>query len=289
MTSLEFYSDGSKIAADYYLPDGYQSGTKIPAVLLCHGFAGIKEFLLPAYAQAFAAAVFAALTFDYRGFGASEGERGRLKPAEQITDIRNAITFLQTLPEVDPERIGLWGSSFGGANIIGAAAVDPRPRCLVVQLSFADGERMILGNKDSGEREKILNTLKKASERLVLKNKSLSLTPDQILTDAESKEFFKNALESYPALQTKIPLLTLQQIIEYHPEELIAKIQRPILIIGAEDDQVCPVTESERLYARANQPKELLVIKKTKHYDVYSGDPFSKSSQKAIDWYRRYL
>ncbi|MCL6588986.1 MAG: alpha/beta hydrolase [Firmicutes bacterium] len=70
-------------------------------------------------AQAFAAAGFAALTFDYQSFGASEGERGRLNPAEQIIDIRSFITFLQTLPEVEPERIGLWGSSYGGANILG--------------------------------------------------------------------------------------------------------------------------------------------------------------------------
>ncbi|HEX3048277.1 MAG TPA: alpha/beta fold hydrolase, partial [Bacillota bacterium] len=270
-------------------PEQYVSGAKIPAVLLCHGFAGIKDFLLPAYAEAFAAAGFAALTFDYRGFGASEGERGRLNPTEQIIDIRNAITFLQTLPEVDPERIGLWGSSFGGANIIGTAAIDHRPRCLVAQLTFADGERMILGKLEAGEREKIVNTLKKASERQVLKNKTLSLTPDQILTDAESKDFFKKALETYPALQTKIPLLTLQWIIEFHPEELIRKIKRPILIISAENDLVCPAAESERLYEQANQPKELMVLKNTKHYDVYSGAPFSQSSRKAVDWFQRYL
>jgi fermentation-respiration switch protein FrsA (DUF1100 family) len=142
---------------------------------------------------------------------------------------------------------------------------------------------------DAGEQEKILNTLKKASQRQVLKNKTLSLTPDQILTDAESKDFFKKALETYPALQTKIPLLTLQWIIEYHPEELIGKFQRPILIIGAEHDLVCPVTESERLYEQANQPKELMVIRNTKHYDVYNGAPFSQSSRKAVDWFQRYL
>ncbi|HEX3044615.1 MAG TPA: hypothetical protein VHY08_07655, partial [Bacillota bacterium] len=66
MKSVEFYSDSSKIASDLYLPEQYVSGAKIPAVLLCHGFAGIKDFLLPAYAEAFAAAGFAALTFDYR-------------------------------------------------------------------------------------------------------------------------------------------------------------------------------------------------------------------------------
>jgi len=61
---------------------------------------------------------YAVLAFDYRGFGESEGERGRLVPAEQMTDIRNAVTYMQTLGEVDPERIGLWGTSFGGANAI---------------------------------------------------------------------------------------------------------------------------------------------------------------------------
>lgn len=293
--TAEFYSEGSKIAAHLYMPDNScasahgQPGAALPAIILCHGFAGIKEFLLPEYAKSFAAAGYIALIFDYRGFGESEGERGRLVPAEQVVDIRNSITFMETLPEVDTARIGLWGSSFGGANVITTAVMDRRVRCLVAQLTFGSGERMILGDLEYSEREKLLGTLKKARERMVIKNKSLSLTPDQILTDPDSKTFYQSSLQKYPALQTKIPLTTLQHIIEYKPEASITGLSIPVLIIGADKDIVCPVTESRRLFEKAVEPKELFIIENAKHYDVYSGESFVKSSGKALEWFDKHL
>ena len=123
-----YYSQGVSISAVLYTPDGAGpsagggsasgGGRRLPAgqaglpgIVLCHGFTGIKELILPDYARRFAAAGYAALAFDYRGFGESEGERGRLIPYEQVMDIRNSLTFMETLDEVDPERIGLWGTS----------------------------------------------------------------------------------------------------------------------------------------------------------------------------------
>lgn len=286
---VEFYSEGCKIAAHLYYPDNYQSGSALPAIILCHGFAGIKELLLPEYAKSFATAGFMVLTFDYRGFGESEGERGRLVPAEQVVDIRNAITFMETLEEVDPTRIGLWGSSFGGANIITTAAIDRRVRCLVAQLTFGSGERMILGDLDADDREKLWGTLKKARERTVTKNKSLALAPDQILTDHDSKTFYRDSLQAFPGLATKIPITTLQHIIEYKPEESIKNVTVPVLIIGADQDIVCPVAESRLLFEKASEPKELFIIENARHYDVYSGDNLKKSSGKALEWFGRYL
>jgi alpha-beta hydrolase superfamily lysophospholipase len=74
--NINFFSEGSKIAAHLYLPSSIS--TPLPAIILCHGFAGVKELLLPAFAHYFSENGYAALCFDYRGFGESEGERGRL-------------------------------------------------------------------------------------------------------------------------------------------------------------------------------------------------------------------
>jgi len=84
---VQFYSDGLRLAGVLFLPE--DPGPH-PGVVLCHGFTGIKEFILPEYACRFAAAGYAALTFDYRGFGESEGPRWRLIPWEQVTDIRQS-------------------------------------------------------------------------------------------------------------------------------------------------------------------------------------------------------
>ena len=287
--SIVFYSEGCKLVGDLFLPNTTPNGQGVPAIILCHGFAGIREILLPPYAEAFAGAGFAALIFDYRGFGDSEGERGRLVPAEQIADIRNAITFLETLPEIAADRIGLWGTSFGGANAICTAARDSRVKCLAVQITFGSGERMVTGGLSDAEREKLLNTIQKAWQRAVTKNKPLYLTLDQILTDPDSKAFYQQMVERVPKLKTRLPLLTIRESMEYKPEDCLAAVQVPILIIGADQDIVCPFEESKTLFTKARPPKELTLIAGARHYEVYEGEYFKQSSGKAIEWFKKYL
>ncbi len=284
-----FYSEGSKLIGDLYLPDTVAEGAKLPTVVLCHGFAGIREILLPAYAEFFAKNGYAALVFDYRGFGDSEGERGRLVPTEQVVDIRNAITFTQTLPQVDPNRIGLWGTSFGGANAVYTAAIDKRVKCLSVQITFASGERMVAGGMNDEERTKMLATLQKAWQRAVTKNKPLMLNMDQILTDPDSKAFYRKTVEAHPKLKNRLPLTTIKESMECRPEQLISNLTIPVMIIGATGDIVCPVEESKILYKKAKEPKELFIIDNARHYDVYEGEYFKLSAGKALEWYSKYL
>src|SRR5262249_8927932 len=144
---------------DLFLPSDYKAGERRPAIVLCHGFTGIRSLILGDYAKVFCAAGFVVLTFDYRGYGGSEGTCRRLIPLEQIDDIRNAISFVETLPEVDPNRIGLWGTSFGGANAPYAAGVDTRIKAVVGQVGFGDGERFLLDTRRFGEREELLQAV----------------------------------------------------------------------------------------------------------------------------------
>ena len=120
--TVKFHSEGVRLEGDMYLPSDFKTGERRPGIVLCHGFTGLRDLILGDYAKVFVDAGFVALTFDYRGFGGSEGEKWRLIPLEQIDDIRNAISFFEAQPQVDPERIGLWGTSFGGANAPYAAA-----------------------------------------------------------------------------------------------------------------------------------------------------------------------
>jgi fermentation-respiration switch protein FrsA (DUF1100 family) len=285
---VSFYSEGSKLTADLYLPEG-PGDARFPAIVLCHGFAGIRDILLPAYAELFARNGFAALVFDYRGFGDSEGERGRLVPAEQVVDIRNALTFMETLPQVDASRMGLWGTSFGGANAIYTAAADSRVKCISVQITFGSGERMVTGGMGAQEREKMLSTIQKAWQRAVTKNKPLYLNMDQILTDLDSKAFYQKTVETHPKLKNRLPLTTIKESLECRPEEQLAKLNIPIMIIGATGDIVCPVEESKILYEKAREPKELFIIENARHYDVYEGEYFKLSAGKALKWFEKYL
>ena len=285
---VTFFSEGAAIAAHVYTPDGC-GNKQFPALILCHGFAAIKEIILPAYAEVFVRNGFVVLAFDYRGFGASEGPRGRFVPYEQITDIRNAVTYIQSLSYVDKKRIGLWGTSFGGANAISTAAIDTRVKALTVQLTFSSGEKSVKGNLDEEKRKKLDETLAKAWEREVTKNSPLSLPPHQLLTDEDSKSYYMKVVEQYPAMKTKIPLTTLRHIIEYNPKDAVSKLTCPILIIAADKDIVCPPEHSQELFQHAREPKKFVMLEQCTHYDAYEGNPFEKGSQEAIQWFKHYV
>ena len=113
---VEFYSGGVRIAADLYTPDDLATGEQRAAVVLCCGYTGIKDLYLNDMGRRMAAAGFVALTFDYKGWGKSDGPKVRLDPFGRMEDTRAAITFLAQQPEVDASRLGLYGISYGGST-----------------------------------------------------------------------------------------------------------------------------------------------------------------------------
>ena len=115
-TKVGFYSDGLRIAGILYEPEAAQDRS-CPGIVLCQGMVGIKEYWwLPYLGRKLADLGCVALIWDYRGIGESEGEHGRLYPLEQAEDIRNALTYLELHPKVDPGKLALAGWSFGGGD-----------------------------------------------------------------------------------------------------------------------------------------------------------------------------
>src|SRR5712692_8798286 len=132
-----FDSQGVHCAAWLYRPDG--EGPH-PCVILGHGFGGIRQMRLDDYASCFAQAGLAALVFDYRHFGASEGEpRQLLDIKSQLADWTAAISYARALDGIDAERIALWGTSFSGGHVIETAERDKHVAAVVAQVPFVDG------------------------------------------------------------------------------------------------------------------------------------------------------
>ncbi|MFO1322414.1 MAG: CocE/NonD family hydrolase, partial [Burkholderiales bacterium] len=116
---VTIHSEGLNMAAWYYVPKNLKPDEKRPAIVMAHGFSAPKEALLANFAERFVAAGFVVTVFDYRFLGASEGEpRGQIFPSQQIDDYRNAITWTQLQKEVNPDRIGVWGTSYSGAHVL---------------------------------------------------------------------------------------------------------------------------------------------------------------------------
>lgn len=285
--NITITSHNHALSGHLYLPETQE--TSLPLIILCHGFCGVKELLLPTFAQRFADQGYAALTFDYRGFGESEGESGRLVPQLQIEDIQAAIEWAGTQANIDSDRIGLWGSSFGGANAIIAASENPQVKCVVAQLTFADGETVITGEMQPEEKEKFVSTLARMRDKKEKTGKEMMVPIAKVLSDPQSVEFFNQFKDDFPALTIKIPFLTVWETMNHKPVNALKDLNKPLLIVAASEDGVNPVSESEKLFANANEPKKLHVEKGATHYQVYSGEHFESVVQQELAWFNQYL
>src|ERR1700747_867936 len=129
---------GDRLRGWLFVPSN--GSAKLPAVSIAHGYAGGKEQGLEHFARAFAEAGLIALVHDHRNFGASDGAiRHDIDPWRQIADWRRAISFLESLPVVDPGRIGVWGTSYAGGHVLVLGATDRRARAVVAQAPTISG------------------------------------------------------------------------------------------------------------------------------------------------------
>jgi hypothetical protein len=162
---VTIWSDGTRMAGDVYRPKDAKPDDKLPAIVFIHGTGGTKKAAWSIkLATAFAHSGYIFLNFDYRGWGESDSKlvmldampepdkngtltvkaravRWQMDFADQTTDIRNAIAFIEGEPNVDRERIGIFGTSYGGGLTTWTAAYDPRVKCAAVQVPGMGGQR----------------------------------------------------------------------------------------------------------------------------------------------------
>jgi pimeloyl-ACP methyl ester carboxylesterase len=133
---LEFLSRNARCAAWLYPAHGVAEPA--PIVVMAHGLSGTRRDGLGPFAQRFAEAGLAALLFDHRGFGDSDGEPDLFHPRRQLEDWAAAIAFARSLAGIDPDRVATFGSSMGAGNALAAAAVDKGIAAAVGQVPFLD-------------------------------------------------------------------------------------------------------------------------------------------------------
>jgi fermentation-respiration switch protein FrsA (DUF1100 family) len=268
---VTFYSAGFKLIGTLYFPDNLRSGEKLPTVLCCHGLRANRKVILPDFARAFNKNGYAAFIFDYRGFGESEGQKNRLISRERDEDIINATTFLGLQPEIDANRIALFGISYGGANVISTGAADSRTKAIVSVVGFGDGDRWLRNSRRLWEYWALRKRIDKDRERRVLTGSSEYVDTYEILVPTPAEEKFYSGGGQIAALKTELPLETADDILSYKPEAVAHLIApRPVLIIGAELDYLTGFEECLSLYEKAREPKQVHILPGISHYETYS-------------------
>lgn len=293
-----FISQGVRCTGWLYVPDTLAEGEGAPAIVMANALTAVKEIVLPNYAERFAAAGFVVLAFDYRYLGASEAEpRGQIFPHEQVDDLRNAISWLSTQPEVDADRIGLWGVSLGGAHAISLAPFDRRIKAAVAtvpSMRTTDALTRSLGSEGLEQMMGWLNHDRamryQAGAPTYIKAVSDGSEP-ALMPSLEAYQYYTQAGRTIaPNWRNQTTVETVEKILEHDPTSHIHLISpTPLCVVVAEHDQALPTDLTVAAFERAQEPKKLLMLP-CGHTDVYDKEPWvSQSANTAIDWFKQHL
>lgn len=290
-TPIQFFSEGHKLSGDLYLPANLAKGEKRAGIVLCHGYTGVKDLYLPDNARVLNDAGYVVLTFDYKGWGESEGTRSRLAPLSRVADVQAAMTFLGLQDCVDEERLGIYGTSYGGATVCWTAAIDQRVKCVVSCVGIGNGARWMRSVRRPDEWVDLLARSKKDREARVLTGKSEYVAREEVLLpDRQSAELAAAARKNNPNAVGSIPLEYIDETLQFNPEWIVDKIApRPLLLITTDDDRLVPPEESQALFDKAGEPKKLAVLKGWGHYEVYAGRAFEEVMGETMAWFQKYL
>jgi uncharacterized protein len=279
---LHFRSDGVSCAA--WLYPAATDPDKAPVIVMAHGLSGTRRDRLGAFAERFAAAGIAALVFDYRGFGDSEGEPDLFEPDRQLSDWRAAIAFARSLASTDSGRVATFGSSLGGGNALAAAAEDPSVAAAISQVPFLDRdsqtyrghpeviEEMLAVARDGG----YLPAVGQPHEAAFIRAPGAEAGWRHVVAVGEDSRW-RNRVSAAWLLGPP-----------YSPIGLAATLHCPWLVCVAEDDQVAkpqPAIDA----ARRAPYGELRVYPGVDHFDIYDGPEHEAVVADELGFLRRHL
>ena len=287
---VEFVSEGTPVVGILRRPAQLTPGARLPAVVFCAGMSLTKEVWLPPFAERLVQAGYVTLNFDYRGFGESGGQpRRRLIPAAQVRDVRNALTFVQTRPEVDPQALGLFGVSLGCPVAVGAASADDRVRALVAAAGPGHlGRVWSAFDGFPAFRDKVW----RARQAFVARGEVSYVSVAKLLkSDPETCALLEADAPKYEHWDLTITFESLADLFEFAPETEVAGMRGAALYAYPEADALIARMELASLHAHTRSPKRLLALEGAKHVDVYapSGPAFDALTQAAQDWFRQHL
>lgn len=286
---VQFHSGGVRLTGVLYAEP--RSGQR-PGIVVCHGFGGLKEGTPPNVARHLASLGYVCLSFDYRGFGESGGPPGRLIPLEQVEDVRSAMAYLQTRSEVDPERVGLYGMSFGGGHVSYVAAYDRRVKCTVAVVAVTDGEAWLRDLHPYWRWVELQRLCEEDRRRRVIGGEGERVDRFEIMApDPKTRAHYEKIFAAHPEQKVAVTLETIEAVMTYKPVEHSHRIRTPILWISAESDVLVSPQQTHAIFERCGSPNKSLVrLEGADHFElVHEGEHFRTTMRCAGEWLEKYL
>lgn len=285
--------DGLTLRGWLFIPE--MADDQSPAITMAHGYAGTRHHGLEHFARAFAAAGFVVLLHDHRNFGSSDAvEAGDVDPWRQIADCRRAISFLESRPEVDPRRIGLWGTSYAGGHALVLGATDRRLRAIVSQVptisGYEQGARRVAPDavaalEDAFARD---DRARAAGEPGAI----ISVVSDDPGCPAayRSRDAIGFYLQSVPGgeWRNEVTLRSGRAARMYEPGLWTRRVSpTPLMLVVAMRDHITLTDIALAAYEQALEPKALTMIPGD-HFAPYLSE-FESASGAAVAWFARHL
>lgn len=277
---------GTDIVANLFKPAGFDPRKKYAAIVVTHPFGGVKEQTAGLYAQHLAEQGFVTLAYDASYQGESGGQPRLMEvPAQRLDDISCGIDFLVQQPFVNAERIGSLGICAGGGYAMCNAQTELRVKAVatVSMFNLGDARRSAMGLLSYEERMK---RLKDASEQRSkeARGEPVRLIPVVPESPAEftdkTPDLYRQGYEYYVTPRAKHPnspnrymFSSLPLQMAFFPFDQVETISpRPILMIVGEKADT--KFWSDEVLAKAQEPKELSVVKGATHMDMYDKPQF---------------
>ncbi len=294
---IAFASHGTACRAWHYVaePAGGDTGPARPCVVMAHGFGATRDASLQPYAERFAAAGLDALVFDYRHFGASEGEpRQLVSLRRQLQDYRAAIDCARTLPGVDARRIAVWGTSLAGGHALVTAARVEGVAAAVCQCPMMDGRAAVAGIlRYAGPAQLLRLTAHGLLDALGAPFGLTHYVPTvgppgtlAIMTSVDSNDGYR-ALAP-PGFRFEVAARIALAVGLYRPVSYAGRVRCPVLVQICEHDSVAPARAAERVVARLGPYAEVRRYP-IGHFEPYFGAHFGRSVADQVEFLTRHL
>lgn len=289
------------VVGNLYLPVGYDKNEKHAAIVVGHPFGGVKEQTSGLHAQKMAELGYITLAFDASFYGESGGEPRRIEvPEIRVEDFSAAVDFLSNHPLVDKERIGVIGICGGGCYSVSAAQIDHRIKALATISMYDMGRARRQGVGDGTTYEQRMATLNQIGKQRTAEfggasRKDIRALPEKV--DASTPQYAREFLEYYdntkrgqhPNSTAYYSQTSLAPMMNFFPFVQIETISpRPLLFIAGE--KAVSKYFSEDAYNKAAQPKELFVVPRATHVDLYDQPKYLKITLSKLDsFFKQHL
>lgn len=288
---VEFAAGDVTLRGDVVQAGPPAGATGRPAVVMMHGYGAVKDQYLHRFARVFAEAGLLVLLYDHRGFGASGGEpRQDIDAWVQVRDAQHALSYLRSRPDVAADRVGVWGTSFGGGHALVLGAIDPRVRCVVAQVPTISGAEAARRRVPPAQAGSVTATQVRDREAVYAGNpgQRRPLVDDDsgrpaVYSSPGAREFMDRPESRSATFVNEVTLQSLARSRDYEPGAYVARISpTPLLMVLTDADDVAFTDLQLDAYERARHPKRLVLLRGD-HFAPYS-ERFAAAVQPARDW-----